>query len=286
MKIHHVRNATLVLEVGEHKLIVDPALGDPGSIPAFKMAGGGRRPNPLVPLPPNTEACLDGVTAGLITHAHHADHLDRSGASWLRERGLQVWASALDSALLRAKELDVREVVDGILGMRVEVVPALHGRGVVGWLMGPGSGFYLAHPGEPSLYLTGDAVLTDDLLATVERLRPDVIVAPAGAANFGVGPDVIFSVDELIVLARRTSGELVFNHLEALDHCPTTRAELRRRLDAEGLSDRTHVPEDGESLTLEALPGGPAEHSVEIRQASLAKPGFQKWLVDLVAKVM
>ncbi|MDC3962756.1 MBL fold metallo-hydrolase [Polyangium jinanense] len=249
MKIHHLRSATLLLTLGEHRLLVDPMLGDAGSMPGFKFFGGGRRPNPLVPLPPETKACLDQATGVILTHVH-PDHLDTAGKEWIRARGLPVWASRKDVPSLKRKGLDARELRDGALGMAVEVIPAKHGRGLSGWLMGPVSGYHLAHPGEPSVYMTSDAVLTEDLLAALDRLRPDVVIAPAGSANFGLG-DILFSVDELVTLARRAPKDVVLNHLEALDHCPTTRAALGKRMAAEGLAARVHIPSDGEALHFE-----------------------------------
>ena len=284
MKLHQLRNATLLLDLGVHKLLVDPVLGDVGAFSAFKMLGGGRRRNPIVPLPDEAPALLDQATAVLITHAHHVDHLDPDGVAWILERGLEVWASELDAPVLRKKGLDVKLVVDGFLGMRAEVVPAVHGPGIMGWLMGPVTGFYLASPGQPSVYLTSDAVLTDDLLAAVARLQPDVIVAPAGAANFGIGPDILFSVDELVTLSKSCSAELVFNHLEAVDHCPTTRTQLRERMQAEGLAERTHVPADGEMLSFEGSDARADES--RISAAPVPRHQFQKWVVNQVAKVM
>ncbi len=286
MKLHQVRNATIVLELAEQRLLVDPVLGDVASLPAFKMLGRGRRRNPLVPLPSNTAALLEGTTAVLITHAHHSDHLDAAGLAWVRERGLPVWTSSLDVDVLSAKGLDARPVLDGFLGMRVEVLPVSHGRGPIGWMMGPVTGFCFDCPGEPSVLLTSDAVLSDGLLAAVTRLQPGVIVAPAGGANMGIGGDILFSVDELITLAQRIPGQLVFNHLEALDHCPTTRAELRCRLDAEDLCGRTFVPEDGESVDLGVRGDEHPRDEQEFRVGPLAKPGFQKWFVNQIAKVM
>lgn len=247
MDYHHIRNATALLTLGEHRLLIDPMLSEPGALPGFKLFGGGRRANPLVPLPPATAALLETATAVLVTHGH-PDHLDRPGLAWIRQRKQAVWASAGEAAKLRRKGLEVHELRDGALGMTVEVVPAKHGRGLVGWLMGAVAGCYLAHPNEPSVLLTSDAILTDALLETVERLRPDVIVAPAGAANFGAGPDILFSVDELVRLVRHAPGRVIFNHLEAVDHCPTTRVDLQARMAAEGLAARVEIPADGEAL--------------------------------------
>ncbi len=275
MFIHQLRNATLLLTLGEHRLLVDPMLAARGAMPGFKLFGGGRRPNPLVDLPPGAHEVIEAASAVLLTH-EHPDHFDAAALSWVRERRLPVWANATDAKHLSARGLDVHELRDGALGMSVEVIPSRHGRGPLGWLMGPVAGYYLAHPGEPSVYLTGDAVLTETVLEAVERLRPDVIVAPAGSANVGLGGDILFSGDELVELARRASGQLVLNHLEALDHCPTTRAGLRARLDAEGLSDRVHVPEDGERIAFEAASAGGRRAVTPVDRAS--PPGLQKWL--------
>jgi len=44
---------------------------------------------------------------------------------------------------------------------------------------------------------------------------------------------------------------VVANHLEALNHCPTTRQELRERLRDENLSENIWIPEDGETLIID-----------------------------------
>lgn len=273
MKIQLLRNATTLLSIGEHRILVDPMLSEPGAMPGFKVFGGGRRPNPLVPLPATAAAALAQATAVLVTH-EHPDHFDRPGLDFARRRGLTVWASPVDAPNLRRKGLDARELRDGVLGMAVEVVPSRHGRGLLGWLMGPVAGVYLAHPDEPSLYVVGDSVLTDAVLDAIDRLQPDVILAPAGAANMGLGGDILFSLDELVELARRAPGEIVFNHLEALDHCPTTRAGLAARLAAEGLEEHTLIPADGEELVFETRR---AAHR-KSPSASMPTGGAQKWI--------
>jgi L-ascorbate metabolism protein UlaG (beta-lactamase superfamily) len=274
MKIHHLRNATMILEFAGHRLLVDPMLADPGTLPGFKMVGGGRRRNPLVPLPDGTEQALDTVTAVLVTH-EHPDHFDPRALQWVRDRELPLWTSAVDAPSLRSKGLVVEELRDGLGGLSVEVVPVSHGRGFIGWMMGPVSGVFLDHPDEPSVLLTSDSVLDDRLLGAVIRLRPQVILAPAGAANFGIGPSILFSEDELTTLVRRAPGTVVLNHLEALDHCPTTRDGLRSRLEREGLLEKVWIPEDGEAREFagDADDVGPRDLIADDR-----RPGFQKRL--------
>lgn len=277
MEIQQLRSATMLVSFGPHRLVVDPMLGDVGAMPGFKLFGGGRKRNPLVPTPPQTAGALERATGVMITH-EHPDHFDPAGRAWAKTAGVPVWANRMDVPRLRRKGLDARPLEDGGLGVELEVVPSRHGRGLLGWMLGPVAGYYLAPQGEPSLYITGDSILTDSVRDAVQRLRPDVIVAPAGAANLGIGGDILFSVDELLELARLAPADIVFNHLESLDHCPTTRAGLRERMQAEGLLDRVHIPEDGEILGFDQ----PSKHRPPTRAVAL-QPGLQKWMTSPLA---
>ena len=70
MKIRQLRNATLLLSLGEHRLLVDPMLSPPGALPGFKLFGGGRRRNPLVAMPADAWESMQQATGVLITHEH------------------------------------------------------------------------------------------------------------------------------------------------------------------------------------------------------------------------
>ena len=281
MDIQHLRNATALLSFGSHRLLLDPMLGDPGSLPGFKMFGGGRQANPLVPLPDGSESVLEQATGILLTH-EHLDHFDGPAKKWIRQRGLPIWAAEIDVPSLRAQGFDARVFSGETLSIEAETLAVRHGSGLLGWLMGPVSGYFLAPQNEPSLLITSDGVLTPELLDTVERLNPDLILA--GAANFGKGSDILFSVDELVRLMKSCDAHFIFHHLESIDHCPTRRADLWDRLRAESLEKRADIPEDGERLSYSkddfpnsaepkrALTGSPARPT--------RMPRFQKWLVS------
>ncbi len=136
------------------------------------------------------------------------------------------------------------------LGGRIRTLRCTHGRGLVGRLMEHGVGFFLELPGEPTLYLAGDTVLTPAIREFLQRQQPDVCVLPAGGARFELGGELIMGVDEVLACARLMRGRVVANHLEALSHCPVSRVELRRAAEAAGLAARLCVPEDGETLNL------------------------------------
>ena len=249
MIVHHLRNATCVLELGPHKILVDPMLGEPGTLPGFRMFRGKRRANPLVPLPQNAAAALQQVTCALLTH-RHPDHLDRAATDWLKEQELPIFVHEQDRQPLIRKSLKAIPFSQNELGIEAKPVSVKHGPGIVGKLMGKGTGWLLRYEQEPDIYITGDTILTPDVKEVIRECEPQVILAPAGAANFGIGPDILFSLEELVELARLASGKVIFNHQEALDHCLLTRDQLNDALESAGLRDKCIIPEDGQIIDL------------------------------------
>jgi L-ascorbate metabolism protein UlaG (beta-lactamase superfamily) len=265
MKITQIRNATILIEFKSRDgteadigLLVDPMLAARGALPTLKYLVGQRRRNPLVDLPARVPELLGRVTHALVTHCQrgHFDHLDRAGVRFLRESRVPVFCMPRDADWLRARGLEVRSLQAPTCGKRpqpffhgnVTPIPCVHGRGLVGKLMEHGHGQLIALPGEPSVYIAGDTVLTDDVRACLSALQPDVAVLPAGGARFDFGGDILMDGDDMLAACRLTRGRVVANHLEALDHCPTSRAQLRDDARRAGLADRLLVPEDGETL--------------------------------------
>jgi L-ascorbate metabolism protein UlaG (beta-lactamase superfamily) len=68
MNITQIRNATVLIVVGEHGILVDPMFAPKGAMPSLKYATWSRRRNPLVELPANTDELKSQVTTCLITH--------------------------------------------------------------------------------------------------------------------------------------------------------------------------------------------------------------------------
>lgn len=240
----------MILHFDQHSLLVDPMLSKPKSFIPFRLWGKSRSRNPLVPLPEETDQSLKTVTGIVLTH-NHPDHFDRAGQEWAKTNAVPVWTENRAVAKLKKRGLDARDLRTAGIG-DIEVIPSIHGRGIMGKLLGRVVGYYITPPSQPSIYLIGDSIMTDSVMDAIGRLKPDIIVAPAGSANMGIGGDILFSIDELVVLAKHApDSQIVFNHLEALDHCPTTREKLRARMHAEGLSKQIHIPEDGDELVFD-----------------------------------
>lgn len=263
MKITQIRNATILIETKiegkQQGILVDPMFAPKEAIPSLKYVTRSKRRNPLVELPSDMDELKSRVTCCLITHCQkgHFDHLDRAASKWLRENNIPVYCSAQDSAFLRKKGLAVHSLDPSLestfLKGSIELVPCLHGEGFIGKMMAHGFGYHLQLPNEPSLYVTGDTILTQAVKEFVNRTQPDTIVLPAGGANFDLGGDIIMGLPEAIEMGEIAEGKLVANHLESLDHCPVSRQSIRSEIRVRGWEHRFFVPEDGESIFFNQL---------------------------------
>jgi L-ascorbate metabolism protein UlaG (beta-lactamase superfamily) len=237
MRLTLVRSATLILELDGKRILVDPMLDDAGARPPI---GGTANPvpNPTVPLPFAAEEIVRGLDAVIVTH-RHKDHLD-ARAEELLPRDVPVFCQPEDEDALRDLGLDARTVVSELEweGLGITRTPARHGSGAIAVALAPVSGFVL-----DGLYLAGDTVWYEAVAETIERHRPRVAVVNAGGAEFTEGGLIVMGVDDVREVAARVS-TVVAVHLEALNHCFLTRADLRTSVPG------VLVPEDGETLNL------------------------------------
>ena len=265
MQIHHLRNATFVIEAGTHHLLVDPMLSEKGALPPFSFFKHTARRNPTVDLPENAGRILDKVTHCLITHSQkwgfepltHTDHLDKRGKQYLRDHNIPVTCLLRDAAYMQKNGLLVDKKLqywqtESYLGGKITAVPARHGHSWWANVMANGAGFFLQLPDEPSIYIAGDTVYTDDTERVLAELKPDIAVVAAGSASMDVGGHILMPLDEVITFIKNAPHRVIANHLEALNHCPTTRSALTHELERRDLLFKTFIPNDGETLSVEA----------------------------------
>ena len=116
--------------------------------------------------------------------------------------------------------------------------------------MAHGYGYYIQQRNEPSIYLTGDTILTDEVSNCITHHQPDIVVIPAGGAKFDIGSEVIMGLEDAIKIGETAKKQVIANHLESLDHCPVTRAELYQAVHKRGWEKRFHIPRDGETVLI------------------------------------
>jgi L-ascorbate metabolism protein UlaG (beta-lactamase superfamily) len=251
MDLMLVRHATLRLEMGGRRLLVDPMLDPAGARPPVANSPS-PRPNPLVELPRTTAAIVDSLDAVLASHLH-SDHLDDTAVRVLEPR-MPVACQPPDEAGIRERGFtDVRPVAGGIdlCGIGVARTSGRHGTGRIGEAMGPVSGFVLRAPGEPVVYVAGDTIWCDEVEDALAEHGPDVVVVNAGAARLLEGDPITMDAGDVIATARAAPrATVVAVHMEAINHCLLGRAELRAAVDDAGVGGRVLIPDDGETLRM------------------------------------
>lgn len=250
MRLRLLRHATLVIDSGGHRLLVDPMLGPPGSQPAIAETPN-PRPNPLVPLPTQPLDAVRGLSAVLVTHLH-GDHFDAT-ALGVVPRDRPILCQPRDHQMLVRAGLSATVVEDALEvdGLSITRTGGRHGTGAIGQEMGDVSGFVIAAEGEPTLYVAGDTVWCEEVGSALAAHAPDVVVVNAGGARFIHGdPITMDAPDVLAVCAAAPDALIVAVHMDAMNHCTLSRADLRTALDVAGLSGRVAIPADGETLEL------------------------------------
>jgi len=263
MKIHHLRNATFIIESKNYFILVDPMLGAEGSLPPFSRLKHKAQNNPLVPLPTNASKLLAKVTHTLVTHSQkwgiealtHTDHFDVSGRIFLQKNKIPVATLKNDTPYMKKHDINVSTELEywkkvSYLDGYITAVPAKHGHGFIHNLMANGAGMFIELKDEPSLYISGDTVLTEDVKKALKEFKPDITVVAAGNASIDVGGDILMPIEEIVEFIRLSPSKVIANHLEALNHCPITRNALRNVLKENNLSDKVFIPDDGETLSI------------------------------------
>jgi L-ascorbate metabolism protein UlaG (beta-lactamase superfamily) len=250
LKIHHIRNATMVIETGSCVLLVDPMLSEKGTMPSYTTTRFNPQKNPIVELPEITIELLPKVTHALITHLH-SDHLDKKGEEFLKESNIPVICSVKDADILKQRGLNVFETIEynqrkDVLNFRIEGVPALHGYGQVSTLMGNVMGFYINFE-DISVYLSSDTVYTEDVHNILSVYQPDISVLACGSAQLDEYEPILMTIEDILKFVKNSPGLAIANHLEAVNHCKTTRFELKKALEDHDLIHKIWIPNDGES---------------------------------------
>ncbi|MDX2305448.1 MAG: MBL fold metallo-hydrolase [Microscillaceae bacterium] len=252
MQIHHLRNATLVIETSDKFILVDPMLCKKSSISPFTLFRFKPKKNPLVDLPANSNHILEKITHCLVTHLH-PDHLDKDAEQFLKEKNIPIVCSIKDKKKLQKRGLNIYKSLEywkeePFLGGKIVGIPAIHGYGFIARLMGNVMGFYLDLPNEKSVYISADTIYTQYVDKVLNEFKPNISVLACGTAQLDFGQPLLMNMDDIIRFIIAAPAQVFANHLEALNHCPTTRMQLRSEVSKHNLEDKIFIPNDGESI--------------------------------------
>jgi L-ascorbate metabolism protein UlaG (beta-lactamase superfamily) len=249
VQIQLIRSATLVVSFAGHTLLVDPMLGAAGSMDPVENTPNSRR-NPLLELPfdaQTLERLLARIDAVVVTHTHR-DHWDPAAIELLPKR-IPILCQPEDAARIGTEGFAEVLPIDARLAWQdIELIRTggRHGTGEIGRQMAPVSGFVLRAAGEGTLYIAGDTIFCPEVQEALRENRPDVTVVNAGAARFLSGDPIVMTAQDVVRVCRvLPTTRVIAVHLEALNHCPLRKDELREKLREEDLLQQVEIPEDG-----------------------------------------
>jgi L-ascorbate metabolism protein UlaG (beta-lactamase superfamily) len=249
MQVRLIRHATLIVDVAAKRVLVDPMLDPAGHRPAVEGTRPERR-NPLVELPEPAEVVVSRIDGAIVTHLHE-DHLDDTAVDLLA-KDVPLLCQPPDESVLRDRGFTDVRPIDGEMtwdDIAVARTGGRHGTGAIADELAPVSGFVLAAPGEPTLYIAGDTVFGDEVTAALDEHDPDVVIVNAGGARFVEGDPITMTAADVLAVARHAPrATVVAVHMEAINHCLLTRDELGEELQREGLAHRVEIPADGETI--------------------------------------
>lgn len=256
MRFQQIRGATSIITYGGGRFLIDPFFAEKGSHPPVPSPYN-TSPNPLVDLPLAVEEII-AVDAVIVTHMHHFDHFDAAAQEALPKSMPMFTQSRQEAEDMRS--LGFTHVTalteDGVTFADVTLyrVDALHGDGVRAdyyykkfGLPADASGVVFRAAGEKTLYVAGDTLWYDGVKNTIEKYRPEVIVLNAANAQMFDGTPILMGPDGVEEVAKAApEAVLIATHMDAVNHARVTRADLKKFADENGLSQRLHIPEDGE----------------------------------------
>lgn len=256
MQITQIRNATILIQYGGIRFLLDPVLAEKDSYPGFPGTYNDHLRWPKVDLPfPITEV-ID-VDAVIVTHTHE-DHWDEAAIEAIR-KDMPVFAQHEDDARLIGKAgfTDVRILSQNSAfgGVSLIKTPGRHCSdrefGAIGERLGEVCGVIFQSGDEKTLYLAGDTVWNRYVEDTLIRYSPEVIILNSGDAQIpGIGSIIMNKEDVYMVFKAAPRATIIASHMDAVNHAALTRARLRDYSAKTGMTDRLMVPEDGETLIL------------------------------------
>jgi L-ascorbate metabolism protein UlaG (beta-lactamase superfamily) len=253
-----IGTATTLLRLGSFTLLTDPNFLHKGQRAYLGKGLWSRR----LTEPSMQPANLPELDAVLLSHLH-GDHFDRVARDGLARTQPVITTTAAASRLedwgFETRGLDTWQ--SETLGkegetLRVEALPAVHARGVMGALLPPVMGSLLEHRmgGElrRRVYVSGDT-LTGEHISEIARRHPDIDVAIVHLGGTRVVLHTVTMDDEQGVdfLRRVRPGRAVPVHYDDYGVFRSPLSAFVERCRTEGLAELLRTVQRGETVALD-----------------------------------
>lgn len=248
-----IRHATLLLEIGGTKILLDPMLSDKEAMVPIGNCDNDFR-IPMVDLPfgkVELRKILDEVDAIVVTHTHR-DHWDAAAQQQI-DKEKTIFCQPEDEQIILEQGFINVQPIDRDLswkGVNIHRTGGQHGKGKIGELMGPVSGFVFSPEG-PSVYVAGDTIWCDEVKNALDQYQPDYTILNTGGAQFLEGGPITMTPEDLQhVHTYWPATRIIAVHMDTINHCFVKRKDLKAALLHSPLKDKVAIPDDGAIVNL------------------------------------
>ena len=249
--IRLLRHATLIIEINNRRILVDPMLSQRDALDPVQNCGNEIR-FPMVELPVDAvelNKILDNIDAVVVSHLHR-DHWDIA-AQKLIDKNKTILCQPNDAEKIKEHGFNNVNPIDDKLewnGIVIHRTKGQHGSGEIGKKMGEVSGFVFTHE-DQSIYIAGDSIWCEDVDNALLKFNPKYTVLNAGGARFlSGGPITMTPTDVVTVQEKFKDTKIIAVHMNTVNHCFDKRTDLTKYLSEKGISS-VLIPKDGETIT-------------------------------------
>ena len=255
MKIHQIRNATIIITYNDKRFLIDPWLMPKDFMDGFTGAVNSEVRQPRVDLPISIDKIVD-VDAVILTH-FHPDHFDEFAVKALDKNIPFFVQNEKDKQIIENFGFNNIRIISesgvDFEGTKLYKTQCQHGRREVVKPMCEkigmpydAMGIVFTSDNEKTLYVAGDTIWCDEVSAAIDKFNPESIVINACGATVlvGNGERLIMDINDVKAISNYAkSSKIIASHMDTVSHLTVTREDIRNLN-----LNNVVVPEDNEIL--------------------------------------
>ncbi len=253
MKIHQIRNATIIITYCNKKFLIDPWLMPKNYMAGFEAGINSHIRQPRVELPISIEKIAD-VDSVILTH-YHPDHFDEFASRAIRKDIPFFVQSDTDKEIIKKLGFnDVRIITEAgtdFEGIKLFKTPCQHGRREI---VKPlcesvnmpydAMGVVFLSSNDKTLYLAGDTIWCNEVKQTLDNFTPEIIIINACGAKVINGERLIMDIEDTKEISSYCKySKIIASHMDTVSHLSVTRDDIKNLK-----LDNVIVPDDNEVL--------------------------------------